>query len=339
MATFYAKYPSANASSALTTTVQGEGTAGTPTGGVLTVQGDPAGTPVPISGNITASSASVGPTGSAVPLDGDYVGLNNGGTLIGAIGDSAGRQIVAGGGVAGTPAGGVVSVQGVSGGTVVPVSGTVTADQGTANATPWTVTGTGAAGTAATGVVTIQGIASMTAVKVDGSGVTGPVNVTQFGGNNVATGTGTGGNGIPRVTVSSDSALASVTTVSTVTAVTAITNALPAGTNAIGSVVPSATAAAVWQAEGAIAFGSITNVYQTVLTPSASTKIVFMRNNCNTAMTVSMDGGSTANFVLDAGDQVAVDYVANGLLSGTAAIQVKYVSAPASGSFRVNACH
>lgn len=41
--------------------------------------------------------------------------------------DSSGRQIVAGAGVAGTPSAGVLSIQGVAGGTVVPVSGTVTA--------------------------------------------------------------------------------------------------------------------------------------------------------------------------------------------------------------------
>lgn len=48
--------------------------------------------------------------------------------------------------------------------TTLPVSGTVTANQGTANATPWTVTGSGTAGTAATGVLTVQGIASATPV-------------------------------------------------------------------------------------------------------------------------------------------------------------------------------
>lgn len=74
--------------------------------------------------------------------------------------DSSGRQIVVGAGVAGTPAGGVVSIQGVASGTNVPVS------QGTS---PW----------------------------VD--------NITQFGGTNLSTGTGAGGAGIPRVTVSNDS--------------------------------------------------------------------------------------------------------------------------------------
>jgi hypothetical protein len=38
-------------------------------------------------------------------------------------GDSSGRMVVVGAGVAGTPAGGVVSIQGVVGGTAIPVSG------------------------------------------------------------------------------------------------------------------------------------------------------------------------------------------------------------------------
>ena len=54
--------------------------------------------------------------------------------------DGSGRTIVAGAGTAGTPTGGVLTIQGISGGTVVPVSGTVTANQGTANslANAWT---------------------------------------------------------------------------------------------------------------------------------------------------------------------------------------------------------
>lgn len=94
-----------------------------------------------------------------------------------------------------------------------PVSGTVTSNQG--------------------GTWTVQpgNTANTTAWKVDGSAVTQPVsgtfwqatqpvsgtvtanqggapwveNVTQFGGTNISTGTGTGGAGIPRVTVSNDS--------------------------------------------------------------------------------------------------------------------------------------
>jgi hypothetical protein len=49
-------------------------------------------------------------------------------------GTTANPFTIDGAGVAGTPAGGVVSVQGVAGGTALPVSGTVTANQGTAAA-------------------------------------------------------------------------------------------------------------------------------------------------------------------------------------------------------------
>jgi hypothetical protein len=81
-----------------------------------------------------------------------------------------------------------------------------TVNQGTS---PWIVAGGGTAGTAATGVVTVQGIASMTKLLVTPDSVALPanqsVNVSQFGGTNVVTGTGAGGSGIPRVTVSNDS--------------------------------------------------------------------------------------------------------------------------------------
>lgn len=69
------------------------------------------------SGNAAASA-----TGSAVPTDSGYTGLNSAGSLIGWIGDSSGRGVIVGAGVAGTPTGGVGSIQGVSGGTAVPVS-------------------------------------------------------------------------------------------------------------------------------------------------------------------------------------------------------------------------
>lgn len=47
--------------------------------------------------------------------------------------DSSGHPIVVGAGTAGSPSGGVISIQGVASGTVVPISGTVTANAGTGN--------------------------------------------------------------------------------------------------------------------------------------------------------------------------------------------------------------
>ena len=61
------------------------------------------------------------------------------------------------------------------------VAGTVTANQGTS---PWTVSGT---------------------VTANQGGAPWSSNITQFGGNNVVTGTGGSGSGIPRVTVANDS--------------------------------------------------------------------------------------------------------------------------------------
>jgi hypothetical protein len=65
---------------------------------------------------------------------------------------------VIGAGTAGTPNAGVESVQGISGGTNLPVS------QATAANLNATVVGAGTAGTANAGVVTVQGIASMTPI-------------------------------------------------------------------------------------------------------------------------------------------------------------------------------
>jgi len=197
MSTFYAQYPATGVSTVTVQTVQGEGTPGVQTGGVLTVQGDPSGTPIPVSGIVTTINPSVGITGSAVPADATYLGINSGGNLIGLTGSATGANIVA-----------------------------------------------------------------------------------------------------------------------------------------------NASTSITWQAEGNLAFGSITNAFQTIFTPAANTKFLFMRNNTNASISVSMDAGTTTNFIFDSGDQLAVDFVANGVISTTTAIQIKYTSgAPTSGSFRVNGGH
>lgn len=59
------------------------------------------------------------------------ISIDGGGVARAVLSDTAGRQIVVGAGTAGTPAGGVVTIQGVSGGVVVPVSdggGSLTVD-------------------------------------------------------------------------------------------------------------------------------------------------------------------------------------------------------------------
>lgn len=81
--------------------IVGAGVAGTPAGGVLSVQGTAGGTAMPVSGTITATVASVGATGSAVPASASYAGyLDSTGALQGARlfdGDSgAGSQWIQG---------------------------------------------------------------------------------------------------------------------------------------------------------------------------------------------------------------------------------------------------
>lgn len=90
----------------------------------------------------------------------------------------------------------------------------------------------GTAGAASADVISIQGIAGMTAVTISGTVTTSPPanateNITQFGGTNLSTGTGVGGAGIPRVTVSSDSFPATQAISGTVTANQGTANATP----------------------------------------------------------------------------------------------------------------
>jgi hypothetical protein len=69
---------------------------GTGTDAYYVVEIDPATGSIPVSVSVTIPAN--GATGAAVPAQADYQGLNNGGTLIGAVGDSSGRQIVVVGG-------------------------------------------------------------------------------------------------------------------------------------------------------------------------------------------------------------------------------------------------
>jgi hypothetical protein len=110
-----------------------------------------------------------------------------------------------------------------------PVSGTVTANQGSP---PWTVTVSGSQ--IISGSVSVTNFPATQAVTQS----TSPwvTNVSQFGGNNVVTGTGTSGSGIPRVTVSSDSSIA----------------ATQSGTWSVNSLIMEGGNAAVVSAAGAL---------------------------------------------------------------------------------------
>lgn len=154
--------------------VSGTGTAGSAATGVVTVQGIAAMTPLlvdgsgstqPISGTVTAN-AGTGWAASGIATESSLA------TVAGAI-SSARMQV--------NP---IVGQAGVAAGTGVDSATTQRVSLATNVALP-------------TGANTIGAVTQ----------ASGPwtSNVTQFGGTNVSTGTGTGGAGIPRVTVSSDS--------------------------------------------------------------------------------------------------------------------------------------
>ena len=74
--------------------VAGTGTAGVPGTNVLTIQGITSGTPVPISGAITATNPSVGTVGAAVPTSATTVGgVDLSGNLQDILVDTTGVQI------------------------------------------------------------------------------------------------------------------------------------------------------------------------------------------------------------------------------------------------------
>jgi hypothetical protein len=235
--------------------------------------------------------------GAAFPTTGTAAGFYNGGNMFYAVVDSNHNLVIVGAGTAGTPSGGVLSIQGVSGGQALAASqsGTWTVQQGgapwsvsasgnfgvTQQTSPWvdsiTTWGGGTLGAMAAygtspGAVLVPGVNAFVTNTVGVSGtvsvsnfpatqpVSGTVtanqgttpwadNVTQFGSSNVVTGTGASGLGIPRVTVSSDSfpatqPISGTVSVSNFPATQAVSGtvgvsslpSIPAGTNNIGAV-------------------------------------------------------------------------------------------------------
>lgn len=169
----------------------GLGTAGTQTGGVLTIQGDPAGTPIPITGSISATNPSVGSNNTTLPTSSTLIGGSDGTDLrslrVFDLDSGGGQQWVLGVGLRKIAGGGSVEFGTSSdpirtdptGSTAQPVSGTVAATQSgtwtvqpgnTANTTPWLTTINQGGNTAT--------VSAAGALKIDGSAVTQPISGT-----------------------------------------------------------------------------------------------------------------------------------------------------------------
>jgi hypothetical protein len=258
-----------------------------------------------------------------------------------------------------------------TGTTTQPISGTVTANIGTTNglALDTSVNGllvaqgsstSGESGTLIQGAVTTSAPSYSTgktnplslttsgSLRVDGSGATQPIsgtitsnqgtnpwvnNISQFGGNNVATGTGASGVGIPRVTVSNDSNILATqsgtwninSTVQDVVAsgslgsLNATVQITTAGLAAVGMQLAAGTLIGTIVAEISIDSGTTWNAtgFVDVATNIFSSQVIFLSNNTATAKMLLGTAGSglmrvrvssytsgTANVTLRAADIV-----------------------------------
>lgn len=227
--------------------IAGAGIAGTPAGGVVTIQGIVGGVALPISGSITASNSSIGSNGSAIPTSSTQIGVSDGTNLQVPRGydldTGGGTQYNLGVNLRLSSSGGSVEFGtntnpiriDPTGTTIQPVSGTVAATQSgtwtvqpgnTANTTPWLST-INQGGNSAT--VTVSN-----ALKVDGSAVTQPVSGTVTAnagtGNFTIIGTATDN------TTNSTSKLPVIAAVSTTTAPTYTTgNMVPLSVDTAGA--------------------------------------------------------------------------------------------------------
>lgn len=93
-----------------------------------------------------------------------------------------------------------------------------------------------------------------------------------------------------------------------------------------------------------VAFGSITASYTNLLTMSDDADIILVFNTCNTAIQLSIPAGFTntrpptlqsKNIRFPAGSSVAIDGRSNSKRIAKGIIQVRYVTAPASGEVTV----
>ncbi len=108
-----------------------------------------------------------------------------------------------------------------------------------------------------------------------GGGGTSNVNVTQFGGNNVVTGTGVSGVGIPRVTVSSDSSIlpspaTTTTTNSTIATGNTFQTALAASGTRKGCLIQNTSSETMYFYFGTLGSATLSNSIQIISGQSIS---------------------------------------------------------------------
>jgi hypothetical protein len=341
---------------------------------------------------VALADSSIGAVGAASPTDAQLQGGDDSGTLRAMTVDSSGNQLVVGVGAAGTPAGGVLSVQGVTSGTAVTVAATdldirpldsstdsveaaqfgtwsvgldVGAQVAATQSGSWTVglTGTVPLPTgAATAAKQDTGNTSLASIDTK-AGSLDTKAVQQTLGSQAATA------GLAVTLSSRHEAVATPvathlsdgTDFITASALTAAQKTLSTATKLLGTlgialgwdgvthrelscdtsgnlnVNTAGTAAIAYQAKGKIAGSSLTGSYATLLNPTSDLRIIQIFNSCNQTILVSLDGGTTDTFELEAGESTSVDLATNGMKFDNAVnISAKHGGvAPTAGSVRV----
>ncbi len=280
--------------------------------------------------------------------------------------------IVAGGGTAGVSGTAVLTVQGIAGGTALPVSGSITA-------TNPSVSATGAAVPAEATMVGGTDGTNLRALKVDTggelqvdvvasalpSGAATEVTLAAILADTATIDAKTPALGQAAMAASVPVVIASDQSAVPVSGTVAISGTVAATQSGTWTVQPGNTANTIaWKVDGSavtqpvsgsvmvsgtvtanagtgtftIAFGALTGSYATVITAGGDLKNVSMRNNTNAIVVVSLNSGAGDSYTLDSGDMVSLDLKPLGLrVASGATLQAKYSGgAPTSGSIRIN---
>lgn len=320
----------------------GTGTAGSAATGVVTVQGISGGTNLPVSvstalptgantiGAVTISGTPSVSISSALPTGANTIGAV---TISGTPSVSlSGTSVITGSGTAGTPATGVISVQGISGGTALPValsstdrtaSGTITTTQNVAINTQgcssvscgitgvWTGTIVFEATVDGTNWISISGANASTNAIVSSTTANGTFEFSIGGylqlrvrGNTVATGTAT-------------IALDSSTGINNV----GINLPLPAGSNVIGGVTGSGNFNVIGTGSAGVPASGVVSIQGV----SGGTAVPVSVSSVSTIASSSTLNSNGANASIALAGQASVGMqLAAGTLIGTIVAQISY---------------
>jgi trimeric autotransporter adhesin len=321
------------------TTAAGSGAAT----GLVTIQGNASGTPVPISGSITATNPSVSATGAAVPADATMIGGSDGTDLQAISVDTTGKvninnisgtvSLPTGASTAanqtsvqsapGTPQTTAITIQGNASGVAVPISGTVTATNPSVSAT----------GAAVPADATMIGGTDGTDLRAVSTDATGKLNINNISGTvSLPTGAATSANqtnGTQTTQINGGGNTATVTA----------SNALKVDGSAVtqpvsGTVTANAGTGNFTVVQSTASSLNATVVGTTAAGSGASTGLITIQGNASgTAVPISGTVTATNPSVSATGAAVPADAT---MIGGTDGTNLQALSVNSSGQLNVN---